>query len=123
MTNIIVIIILAVVIGSAVSYLIKAKRNGVTCVGCPAGGSCSAAKMKKKELDGPVIGKKTIEITGMHCEHCAMSVTKALNQIDGVRADVSLSKGRAVISYDREVAEEVLKNTVEKAGYKVLGIS
>ena len=65
----------------------------------------------------------TIEITGMHCEHCAMSVTKALNQIDGVRADVSLSKGRAVISYDREVAEEVLKNTVEKAGYKVLGIS
>ena len=89
----------------------------------PAGGSCSAAKMKKKKLDGPVIGKKTIEITGMHCEHCAMSVTKALNQIDGVRADVSLSKGRAVISYDREVAEEVLKNTVEKAGYKVLGIS
>ena len=70
-----------------------------------------------------MIGKKTIEITGMHCEHCAMSVTKALNQIDGVRADVSLSKGRAVISYDREVAEEVLKNTVEKAGYKVLGIS
>ena len=123
MTNIIVIIILAVVIGSAVLYLIKAKRNGVKCVGCPAGGSCSAAKMKKKKLDGPVIGKKTIEITGMHCEHCAMSVTKALNQIDGVRADVSLSKGRAVISYDREVAEEVLKNTVEKAGCKVSGIS
>ena len=122
MTNIIVIIILAVVIGSAVSYLIKAKRNGVKCVGCPAGGSCSAAKMKKKKLDGPVIGKKTIEITGMHCEHCVQSVTDSLNRIDGVSARVDLNKSCAEISLDREIGEDILICAVEKAGFLVESI-
>ena len=70
----------------------------------------------------PIIGKKTMEISGMSCQHCVIEVTKILNQISGVRADVNLSKGRAVISYDREVEDMVLKSAVEKIGYKVTGI-
>lgn len=123
MADAVVFIILLVIIGGAVAYLVRAKKRGVKCVGCPAGGNCSAAKIPKKKLDGPAMGKKTIEISGMTCERCAMNVTKMLNQIDGVRADVSLSEGNAVVSYDRDVAEDVLKNAVEKAGYKVKGIS
>lgn len=38
---------------SAAAYLIKAKRSGVKCIGCPAGGNCSSKnKKKKKEIDG-----------------------------------------------------------------------
>ena len=39
MADIIVIMILALLIGSAAAYMIRAKKNGVKCIGCPAGGS------------------------------------------------------------------------------------
>ena len=45
----------------------------------------------------------------MTCEHCVNCVMHALNKIDGVSANVSLKGKRAVISYDREVDEKVLK--------------
>ena len=122
MENIIVIVILVAIVGSAVAYLIKAKKSGAKCIGCPAGGSCGGSKMPKKKLQGRVIGKKIMKISGMHCEHCVMNVTKLLNQIDGVRADVSLSQGSAVISYDREIEDRVLKGAVEKLGYRVTAI-
>lgn len=41
MGNAVVILILVVIIGSAVAYIIKAKKSGVKCIGCSAGGSCS----------------------------------------------------------------------------------
>lgn len=124
MTDVIVSVILLILVGSAAAYIVRAKRSGVKCIGCPAGGSCpGSGKIPKKKLDGPVIGRKTMQISGMHCAHCAMDVTKTLNQIDGVRAEVNLSKGSARISCDREITNDVLKNAVEKIGYQVTRIS
>lgn len=40
MIDLIVIIILVIVIGSAVGYIIKQKKRGVKCIGCPAGATC-----------------------------------------------------------------------------------
>ena len=49
MADIIVIIILVLLIGSSAAYMIRAKKNGVKCIGCPAGGSCpGSGKMPKK---------------------------------------------------------------------------
>lgn len=43
MTDLIVIAILVVIIGLAARYVIKAKKSGAKCIGCPAGGcSCSS---------------------------------------------------------------------------------
>lgn len=123
MTDVIVAIVLAVIIGSAVAYMVRAKKRGVKCIGCPAGGSCSAGKVRRKRLEGAVIGEKTMKITGMHCQHCVANVARALDQIDGVRADVSLEEGKAVVAYDRQVTEEILRDAVEKIGYKVTDIS
>ncbi len=124
MTDIIVLVILVILVGGASAYIINAKKSGVKCIGCPAGGSCPGSrKLPKKKLAGPVIGKKTMKISGMSCEHCAANVTSMLNQIDGVRAEVSLSKASAKISYDREVKDDVLRNAVEKLGFKVTSIS
>lgn len=36
MTNAIVIAILAVVLGLAIRYIVKAKKNGAKCIGCSA---------------------------------------------------------------------------------------
>ncbi len=124
MENIIVLVILALVVGAAVAYLVKAKRNGAKCIGCPSGGNCpSSGKIKKKKLEGRVIGRKTLKIAGMTCSHCVMSVTKRLNQIDGVSAEVKLSNGSAVVSYDREIDDKVLKDALEAIGYRVTSIS
>ena len=40
MTDIIVVAILVLVVGSAVGYIIRAKKRGVKCIGCSAGGGC-----------------------------------------------------------------------------------
>ena len=45
MANIIVIAILLVIVGAAVSYIIKEKKRGVTCIGYPHAGQCA----KKRE--------------------------------------------------------------------------
>ena len=124
MADIIAVLILLILIGCAVGYIVKAKKSGVKCIGCPAGGSCpGSGKVPKKKLAGRVVGRKTMEISGMNCAHCVMDVTKILNQIDGVSAVVSLSKGSARISCDREIGDEILRNAVEKAGYHVASIT
>lgn len=124
MADIIVVIILVILVGGAVAYIVKSKRSGVKCIGCPAGGSCpSSRKLPKKKLRGSVIGKRTIRISGMSCQNCVNSVMKALNEIDGVTANVSLSGSSATVSYDRMVEDAQLKEAVEKAGFRVTDIS
>lgn len=40
MTDIIIIGILLIVVGGAVFYIVRAKKNGAKCIGCPAAGNC-----------------------------------------------------------------------------------
>lgn len=35
--------IIALVIGGAVAYIIKAKKSGKKCIGCPDSGACASA--------------------------------------------------------------------------------
>ena len=41
MANLIVIIILVLVVGAAVLYIVRAKKRGEKCIGCPNAGVCS----------------------------------------------------------------------------------
>ena len=47
MTDLMVIGILLVVIGGAVFYIVKAKKNGAKCIGCPAAGNCPSKNSSK----------------------------------------------------------------------------
>ena len=66
--------------------------------------------------------KKVMKIDGMMCSHCTGTVTKVLNAIDGVSAEVSLEDKCAYITLDKDVADDVLSKAVTDAGYKVKGI-
>jgi len=58
----------------------------------------------------------TLKITGMTCQHCAMTVTKALQSVDGVHAaDVKLEQGLALVTGD--AAPERLIQAIEAQGY------
>lgn len=41
MADLIIVLILLALIGAAVRYIVKAKKNGVKCIGCPDGAACS----------------------------------------------------------------------------------
>lgn len=49
MADILAMILLAIIIGGAVAYIIKSKKKGVHCIGCPAGGQCCGCHSAKKE--------------------------------------------------------------------------
>lgn len=41
MADLILVAVIFAVIGAAVVYIVKAKKSGVRCIGCPAGGTCA----------------------------------------------------------------------------------
>lgn len=41
MTDLIVLAVIIVILGLAIGYIVKAKKSGVKCIGCPSGGSCA----------------------------------------------------------------------------------
>lgn len=68
--------------------------------------------------------KKKLDIEGMMCGHCEATVKKALEALDGVDvADVSHEKDEAVVSLDKEVSDETLKEAVEEKDYKVTAVT
>lgn len=55
-SNIIASGILVILIGSAITYIVRKKKQGVKCIGCPASGGCSCSCQKQPD-------------TETHCEH------------------------------------------------------
>ena len=55
----------------------------------------------------------------MHCANCANAVTRAINDIDGAVAKVSLNKKTAKVSSDREMDAHVIEGAIRKRGYEV----
>ena len=67
--------------------------------------------------------KKTLKIEGMMCGHCEMHTKKALEALDGVtEALVSHQTGTAVVTLDKDVSDDALKQAVADQGYQVTDI-
>ena len=67
--------------------------------------------------------KTTVKIEGMICPRCAARVKKALEALEGVtEAAVSHESGTAVITANRDIAADTLKDTVQNAGYTFIGV-
>ena len=92
MANIIIILIVIVLLGFALKGTFKHMKGESPC--CGGGGGSIVLDIPDKKLDNPVLGKKVLKISGMHCEHCAKAVTEAINKIDGASAKVKLSETR-----------------------------
>ena len=44
MANFIVILVIVLVVGAAMAYIIKAKKSGQKCIGCPHSSTCGKTK-------------------------------------------------------------------------------
>ena len=80
-------------------------------------------KNKKINIEKERTNMKIIKIEGMQCNHCKMSVEKALSKIDGIEnVEVSLEKKQATIEVNRNVSDEIIKSAIEEEGFKVIEI-
>lgn len=67
--------------------------------------------------------KKTLKIEGMMCGHCEMHTKNALEALEGVaKAEVSYKTGTAVVTLEKEISDDVLRQTVAGQGYQVTEI-
>ncbi|KAA0956057.1 MULTISPECIES: copper chaperone CopZ [Planococcaceae] len=64
---------------------------------------------------------KTLDVRGMTCGHCKISVEGALKGLEGVSAaEVDLNSGKVEVTYDEsKVSSENMKEAVEEQGYDV----
>jgi len=78
------------------------------------------AEKEKKEGEKPK--KAEISVSGMSCATCALTIEKALKDLDGVsEAGVNLAAGRANIEYDPSAVDlPALEKAIEGAGYEVV---
>ena len=63
---------------------------------------------------------KVVYIDGMSCNHCKMSVEKALYGIDGItNVEVNLEEKNATITFNKEIKSDIIKNVIDEAGFTV----
>lgn len=63
-----------------------------------------------------------VTVTGMTCQHCVMSVTEEVCEIEGVSGvDVRLDGGHLTVLADREVAWDEIAAAVDEAGFQLIG--
>lgn len=66
------------------------------------------------------MNKKIIIIEGMQCNHCKMSVEKALNSVDGVTSvEVNLEEKKAIIETNANIDENKIREVIEEEGFSV----
>ena len=62
-----------------------------------------------------------LKVKGMSCQHCVISVTKALGQLEGIKnVEVDLAKGEVRFDNTKEVASNRIAKAIEDAGYEVV---
>lgn len=82
-----------------------------------------AKKEKKRSNKEDKTMKKIMHIEGMMCGHCEAAVKKALEALPQVdEAVVSHEAGTAELTLNAEIADDVLKKTVEDKDYTVTSV-
>ena len=62
-----------------------------------------------------------LKVKGMSCQHCVMSVTKALSQLEGIKnIQVDLAKGEVRFDNSKEVTSNRIEKAIQDAGYEII---
>lgn len=67
-------------------------------------------------VDAPF--RTQVTVTGMTCNHCVMSVSEEVGEIDGVHSvDVDLASGAVTVLSDRALSPDEVAAAVTEAGF------
>jgi copper chaperone len=65
------------------------------------------------------MAETTLKVEGMSCQHCVMSVMKAIDSVEGVKSS-EVSVGNVKVLFDESrISRDDVVNAIEKSGYKV----
>jgi len=108
--NVIIVIILLVVVTLGIRETVNHfKGEGACCGG-------ASSKPKHKKLNNKVVHVYTFQVEGMHCQNCANAVIRAINDIEGASAKVSLKRKVAIVSCDQDIDVAVIEEAICKRG-------
>lgn len=116
-TSTVIVIIILILI------LIPAVKGGITHL--KGEGSCCGGPKEKpvrKKIKGKPIESLYIEIEGMHCSNCKNRIEKNLDALDGVVANVSLSKKAATVKLYKDIDHSLITSIIEDLDFKVLNL-
>lgn len=123
-------IIIAALLANGLRVIYKSvfKGEAACCDSGGCSGSCSGCAMKKaidinyknriKQIEKFEL-RRTIDVDGMTCDNCVFKVIRALEKVDGVKiAAASLEKQSAQVGLTENISDEVLREAINKAGYR-----
>ncbi|CAM3291905.1 cation transporter [Sporolactobacillus spathodeae] len=110
---------LAVLLFLAGRHALSSLRSG-----CCGGSGCERLEEIKGADPNPqhYTYQKKIQIDGMTCRNCKIRVQNALNQLEGVSAEVRLSDREATVRMKEDLPEKKLRTVIARAGYKAVSI-
>jgi len=108
----IVVIFATMAVRSSFSHF---KGEGSCC-----GGNVKQKRFRKKRLKGILNEKYIFDLEGMHCKACAARIENAINEVDGVAADVNFAKHIANIKSNRKLELSDIIEIIELEGYQVV---
>lgn len=111
--DIIIIVVIAAVFVGAAALWAYGKRNGQ--IGC--NGNKKAAKAKNKDK---YAYSQTFKISGTTCSNCAKRIENALNELDGVWADVNFESASAEVRAKSEINTDTICSIVARLGYSAV---
>jgi copper chaperone len=84
-----------------------------------ADSAVEAESIKEEDLMADVL-----KVKGMSCQHCVLSITKALGQLEGVKnVNVDLPKGEVHFENTKGIASAQIEKAITDAGYEVVSQS
>lgn len=133
MATVVLGILIALALGNGLRIIYRAFFKGEAACCDSGGGSCEGCALKKSEMQRALDNsyrvrvekiakfsiRRTIDVDGMTCEHCVANVVRALEKVDGVQvAAASLEKQSAQAGLSKEIPDEILRDAINKAGYR-----
>lgn len=93
---------------------------GCSCCATDAGSTSTAADGADTTAGAAATVVADYTVTGMTCGHCVSAVTEEVSALSGVvDVKVELSSGRLTVTSDSPVADELVRDAVEEAGYRL----
>ena len=122
MSTIITILIIAIIAALVIVGLKETIKHSKGEGACCGGGAMKEDEEATVQLTGEIVTRADVHIDGMHCMNCKNSVTRSLQKMSGVSADVDLKHGVAHVEATRELSDEEITFAIERLDFKVTGI-
>lgn len=88
--------------------------------------SCQSGSKKVEHNESAIetvqVVEATINIRGMHCNNCVVSVEKGVNELPGIESvAVSLNDSNVIVKFDTSKTDrKAIEQAIEKRGYSIV---